>query len=108
MLDTLTHASFAGLVGKKFDITFGEGKPVKAELTEATESKHEIPKDIVKKHKIKRTKGFSLIFLCPDTVAVEQGVFEVAHTKIGKMEILLTPVGPDPQGRGILFQAVFN
>ena len=108
MLDTLTHASFAGLVGEKFDISFGEDKQVKAELIEATESKHEIPKEVAKEFKIKRTKGFSLIFLCPDDVPIEQGTYNVEHKKIGEMEILLVPVGPDSQGRGVLFQAVFN
>jgi len=53
-----------------------------------------------------RQTNFSVIFIAPDNVSAEQGVYTVANDTVGPMDLLLVPVARDRDG--LHLEAVFN
>lgn len=50
--------------------------------------------------------GFSLIFKSDPSLYLPQAMYALDHPQIGTADVFLVPLQPD--GRGSLFQAVFN
>jgi len=58
---------------------------------------------------LKRSPGieqFSLLFRGPRAPFYPQGIYTLAHEKLGKGELFIVPVGPDSQG--MCYQVVLS
>lgn len=51
-------------------------------------------------------ENFALLFKTGAELNAEQGVFDLAHDRLGKMSIFLVPIKRDSEG--LYFEAVFN
>jgi hypothetical protein len=101
MLDKVTHATFAELVGSKFFIRFSAGAPLEVELVSATllASGRPVPGGT--------REPFSLIFRGgPPDSYLPQRMYPITHEKIGTLELFLVPIGPDQVG--MRYEAIFN
>jgi len=47
-------------------------------------------------------RSFSIVFRVPDGYAVEQGLYDLEHERLGTIQLFLVPVGDN------LLEAVFN
>ena len=102
MLDLLTHASFAPLVGKRFRLQVSDGKKIEVELIEATK----LPVHPGRGEQAARREPFSLLFRGPKEFILPQRTYPVEQETLGKAEIFLVPIGPDAVGQR--YEAVFN
>lgn len=91
-LATLTPESFDPLVGSAFSVNGIADALVLLEIERL-------------KAPSSRTQPFSLLFTS-GTHRLTQATFRVAHPAIGEFELFLVPLQPD--GRGPLYQAIFN
>lgn len=91
MLDRLTAAHLEPLTGDTFVV--GEAT---AELVAVTPGR-EVPG---------RRHGFSLLFRAATPDAWGQGTYPVSHSRLGRLDLFLVPVGRD--AGGLLLEAVFN
>ncbi|MFL6197051.1 MAG: DUF6916 family protein [Thermoanaerobaculia bacterium] len=99
MLQDLTPASFEAQLGTVFHIHSGDAGPLGVKLHEV--KRHE-------RHPGPRSEPFSVYFLGALRPILLQGIYRVEHAAMGTMEIFLVPVGPDPKGQGMVYEAVFN
>jgi hypothetical protein len=95
MLDGLSIAAFAPLVGQAFT-TAGHGPSVELALVSAqalgaAPSGHREP--------------FSLVFRGPIAPLLQQRTYALLHEALGTLEIFIVPIGPDRQGQ--LYEAIF-
>lgn len=99
MLQDLTAATFETLVGTKFRIALGDGGVLELVLSQV--ERHEA-------HPGPRTQPFSALFHSPAEAKrfLPQQTYLLEHETLGKLEIFLVPLGPDPQG--MRYEAVFN
>jgi len=51
---------------------------------------------------------FSLVFCAPPEARLPQRIYRTQHPTLGPMDIFLVPIGPDPQGRGMRMEAIYN
>jgi hypothetical protein len=86
---------FARAVGSTFILKDTEGQSVGIELAEVSEARE-------RPHQL----SFSITFLAPESMAVEQGLYDVEHEGLGTMQLFLVPVGMK-EGRMEL-ESVFN
>lgn len=103
MLDTLTPASFAEHVGSCFHLHLEGQEPLELELFEV--SRYEENPDFAA-----RKEPFSLLFLGPLRPVLPQAIYPLEHPALGRIEIFLVPIGPDPRGKqsGMRYEAAFN
>lgn len=102
MLDQLTQATFARLMGKRFRLHFADGKNVELELIEA----NLLPAHPGRLEKNLRREPFSLLFRGPSTLMLPQRIHVLEEETLGRVEIFLVPIGPDEVGQ--CYEAVFN
>jgi hypothetical protein len=102
MLDQLTHATFAPLVGKQFVVHVNETNTVEMELIQATP----LPIFPGPLGKAPRRAPFSLIFRGPLQQALEQRIYRVEQADFGAAGIFLVPIGPDEVGQR--YESIFN
>jgi hypothetical protein len=103
MSELLTHATFAELVGDRFQIQPPGGEPVEVVLTSCTETPHGDPE--AWKQQVGRMP-FSLLFHADAADAMPQQTFTLRHERLGELEVFLVPIGPDE--RGMRYEAVFS
>jgi len=103
MLETFTPDSFQEHVGSRFRLQIEGQEPLELELFEI--SRYEDNPDYAA-----RKQPFSLLFLGPARPILPQGIYPVEHPGVGRMEIFLVPIGPDPTGKqkGMRYEAAFN
>ena len=53
-----------------------------------------------------RARPFSVIFQGPHDLEAPQGIYGLAHTRLGEFELFLVPLQPDSEGTR--FEAVFG
>ena len=92
MLEKLTKDDFAQCLRQTFTIQVEGHSPLETELVEvrglvapAGDWEHRQP--------------FSLIFLGPEEVALQQGTFSVENETIGRLELFFVTIGPDKEGK---------
>ena len=103
MLDTFTPGSFSEHVGSRFHLQVEGQEPLELELFEI--SRYEENPDYAA-----RKEPFSLLFLGPLRPILPQAIYPLEHPALGRMEIFLVPIGPDPRGKqtGMRYEAAFN
>jgi hypothetical protein len=99
MLQDLTSESFEAHQGTPFRVDSGEGAFLELVLQQVRR---------LEPHPGPRAQPFSVYFLGPRSPVLRQRIFKVAHDGMGTFEIFLVPIGPDPKGGGMLYEAVFN
>jgi hypothetical protein len=96
MLDRLSLEDFLPLVGTEVEVSaFGHGARMK--LREATAIRSPSPR---------ATPPFQLVLSAPATWRMPQGMFRLAHPKLGDIEMFAVPIGPD--GDSFCYEIVFN
>jgi hypothetical protein len=93
-LTSLSAADFREHLGSQFELPDG---PFQSELVEVN--------DLEGSGGLR--EPFSLIFRGPSDQTLPQGTHRVEHKRLGSLEIFLVPVGPDDDGDGMLYEAVF-
>jgi hypothetical protein len=96
MPDSLTHATFAPLVGEVFVVEIGEDAPMPLTLASAVA----LPGHAA------RSDPFELKFTGPGPAYLNQMVHRLSHPALGTVEIFLVPVAQE--GDRFLYQAIFN
>jgi hypothetical protein len=95
MLETLTLATFTGLLHTKFRVHLDAEKSVEMELVDARD-----------RGSIPTQEQFALLFIGPRDVRFDQGVYRIEHDRLGAFDLLLVPVVGNEGGPG--YEAVFN
>jgi hypothetical protein len=90
-------AQFAPLVGTAFQLQPADGPAQTATLIEASDAG--LPA-------FQGRVPFSLLFECPGSDVLPQGIQLLQHPALGALELFLVPVGRNPAG--VRYQAVFN
>jgi hypothetical protein len=103
MAAELISATFAGLVGERFEIAPGDGPAFQATLTSCAETPHGVPEDW--QRQVGRVP-FALVFEGDPPVPVGQQICALSHDELGRFELFLVPLGPDE--RGMRFEAVIS
>jgi hypothetical protein len=98
MLETFTHATFAGRVGQGFRVTVEGQVEQDLVLIEARLLRGGWAKA--------RREPFSLVFRGPRETNLSQGMRPMRHEEIGAFEIFLVPIAPEEDG--LRYEAVFN
>jgi len=98
MLEKLTAAAFAGLVGSDFRLDPAEAGIASLRLAEA--------KDLTSRASGPRRAPFTLLFRGPKAPVLPQRIYALVHETLGRLEIFLVPLGPDAEG--MRYEAVFN
>lgn len=103
MLETLTPGSFEEHVGSRFRLSLEGQEPLELELGEI--SRYEENPDF-----LARKQPFSLIFFGPPRPILPQAIYPLEHPALGRLEVFLVPIGPDPRGKksGMRYEAAFN
>ena len=86
-------ATYAPLVGSRFEIHRPDGGSVSFELVDATE----LPG---------RGECFSLVFRGPADVPLDQRIYRLEHASLGEFPLFLVPLGPCDGGQQL--EAVVN
>lgn len=102
MLDRLTQAIFAPLVGKRFVLHETDSKTVEIELIQATT----LPPHPGRGGQLPQREPFSLWFRGPRAVVLPQRIYPLEHESLGRLDIFLVPIGPDEAGQR--YEAIFN
>jgi hypothetical protein len=55
-----------------------------------------------------RRAPFSLIFRASEPKVLPQRIYRIEHPALGRLEIFLVPLGADPPGSGMRYEAVFG
>lgn len=103
MIEQMTQAIFAPLVGSGFVVRAGE-HAVTLTLVLA-EPLRPIPN--LAPGVAVRADPFQLQFQEP-TWSLPQGLYDFEHPKLGSLSIFVAPIGPNADKTGFLYQAIFN
>ena len=95
MTEHLTRDDFAKQLNTAFQVYFTPEKVSEAELIEVTEAQQRIRQD-----------SFSLLFLLPPEVPIEQGNYTIEHPALATFDLFLVPISKSNEG--VKFEAVFN
>lgn len=95
MVEKLTKEMFSENVNTKFRIQTGDAASIETELVEFKEF-----------NMSPRQEQFSLLFLGPPDIFLQQNLYRVEHDKIGTFDLFLVPVRKDEGG--LYYEAVFN
>lgn len=102
MLERLTTATFAPLVGQVFRAVPAQGDPLDLVLSSCEEAGFAVPAGL---GAVDRTP-FSLLFHAADGRHAPQQIFTVQHPELGELPLFLVPLGPDE--RGMRYEAVIS
>lgn len=94
-MTTFSRDNFAKVQGSVFDLTDGAGQTIDLELSEVSPLKETA-----------QQQNFATVFLAPENCVVTQGLYDLQHPLLGKMQLFLVPVGIE-NGR-MQLEAVFN
>ncbi len=100
MPESIERATFVPCLHQAFTLETEDG-PVALELVEveALSEATRAPEG---------REPFSLIFLGPKGLQIEQSIYTLTHREIGDIELFLVPLGPDLENQGLRFEAVFT
>ncbi len=106
----LHHEDFQGLVGSTFTATIGSllNHTTAGNDTQVFNSKVELELFETKFHDYPGMEGFSLIFITDQENLFDQGVRDIEHETLGKIQLFLTPIFFHSKRSGMYYQAVFN
>ena len=94
-LAALTAADFQPLIGDVFGVA-GTASTVQLELGTVDEGRRAFD----------RRRSFSLVFVGPESPALDQGNWRLEHQAFDGLELFLVPIGPGPGGAR--YEAVFT
>lgn len=98
-LDTLAAGAFREQLGKTFRIETDDGT-VEAKLVEVSD---------VKSHTRRQDRApFSVLFEGPQDRPLPQRTYTLANDAMGEMDLFLVTLGPDADGNGMIYEAVFT
>jgi hypothetical protein len=99
LLQDLTESSFSHLLGTTCRLVVADEAPsVELEIAEVNRAGQA--------HGGQRT-SFSVIFLGPSGRHLPQGIYRLEHEKLGRLDLFLVPIGPEPSGRH-RYEAIFT
>jgi hypothetical protein len=101
-LETLTLATFTGLLQTQFRAFINPSTDVPLELAQA------LPAPVAAKGSLngQRYESFSLIFHGPESPLLQQGTRPFEHDQLGRFELFIVPIGRE---NGVIkYEAVFN
>ena len=99
MLDKLTQDDFSKCLHETFTIQVEGHEPLETKLIEVRGLEAAAYDPDLR-------QPFSLIFLGPEEVTLEQGIFRLENETMGVLDIFLVTNGPDQEG--MRHEAVFN
>lgn len=103
MIETFTHATFAGHIGEPFRVRLDDSDALELRLVEAT---------VIGSASARRwaegggREPFTLVFRGRKDVVLPQGTYQMEHDEIGAFDVFLVPIGPDAEG--MRYEAVFT
>ena len=95
MSEQFEHAAFVENLGSKFLLQLEGSDSAELELVEVSEL-----------GKGPHQEMFSAVFRCPSETVWPQGIYHLAHERMGEFDLFLVPTNKDPQG--VYYEAVFN
>ncbi len=99
MPDGLHASTFAPHVGTEFTVAASDGEQVALVLVEVTE--------LPEQPGTPRPDPFNLVFAGPPAASAPQGLYELVHPILGRLELFLVPAQPEADGRP-RYRASFN
>jgi hypothetical protein len=102
MLDQLTQATFAPLVGRRFRLHVNAASTVEVELIETLP----LPVRPGRGGQAPKRVPFSLVFRGPRQFVLPQRIYPVEQAALGTAGMFLVPIGPDDVGQR--YEAIFN
>ena len=98
-IQDLTESSFAPLQGTTCKLYVADEAPaVEFEIAEVSRAGQ--PRDGFR-------TPFTVLFLGPPGRHVPQGTYRLEHERLGRLDLFLVPIGPEPSGRH-RYEAVFT
>jgi len=99
MLESLTADHFRSNIGDAYRLVSSTNEATDTVLATVTE--HPIrPGDT--------RAPFDIVFCAPPGTMLGQGLYRLEHAKGVIEDLFVVPLGPDPDGEGMLYQAVFG
>ena len=102
-LQDVTKTIFDERVGESFTLDAGQGPAVGLQLDFGPGTQ----RSGCPRGKPVR-ESFSAIWCAPHSCRLPQRIYRLSHPKLEPLDIFLVPIGPDPEGRGMRMEAVFN
>ncbi len=99
MLDQLTVESFEPHVGSSFWVELPNGHKVELRLTRAAKVMESEAAEL-------RRHPFSLYFIGPRSLRLDQKIYHVTHPELDAMDLFLVPIGQDAEA--FQYEAVFT
>lgn len=98
-LESLSAETFRGCLNQTFHIETGE-ETIAAELVEV---------EAIKSHSRREDKApFSVLFQGPLEKPLPQRIYRLSNDALGELEIFLVPLGPDAEGKAMIYESVFT
>jgi hypothetical protein len=99
MLQDLTESSFSPLLGTTCRLVVADSAPpVELEIAEVS---------LAGQVRDGQRTPFSVVFLGPAGRHLPQGIYHLEHEQLGRLDLFLVPIGPEPSGRH-RYQAIFT
>ncbi len=102
MLKEVTVSVFEECVGSTFRIQADPGRSFDAKLIEVTP----VGSRSGGSGAVAQRDAFSIVFRGPAEPVLPQRIYTLEHTKLGRFELFLVPIGPGADG--MRYEAVFN
>ena len=102
MLDKLQFETFTLYLNQSFTLKLPNQETVAVELAEVNKlgASPEANDDW--------RQAFSLIFMAPADLLLEQNIYDLTHSDMGTLPLFLVPVGPDGKTNLMRYEAVFT
>src|SRR5436309_12448404 len=95
MTEFPTRDAFAEHIGSTFELTVPPDTRIGVTLAEVSPLKVRPPQE-----------QFSVVLSAPAGSVIEQGMYELTHPELGRLELFLVPIALNE--KGLQLQAVFN
>jgi hypothetical protein len=96
VLEKIAKEDFEPLVGQTIDVCVaGASQPL--EVKEVRAIHNPTPRAV---------PPFALVLRSRDNWRASQGMYRLAHPRLGMVEVFFVPIGPD--GTGLCYEAIFN
>ena len=101
-VESFTLATFAPLVGDRFELVVGG-----SEVTEVILAHVDEPGPRSNAGAVGAARSpFSIVFRGPREPVLPQRIYTFRHEKLGSFELFIVPIGPDDEG--MRYEAVFS
>src|SRR5262245_26630122 len=95
MSEQFEHAAFVENLGSKFLLKLEGSDSAELELVEVSEQQKGANQEM-----------FSVVFRCRSETVWPQGIYHLAHERMGGSDLFLVPINKDAEG--VYYEAVFN